>query len=217
MPKKETTISDNIRSIRPALAELERAVSWLWDEFVPTKPKRQFTITIQSKGKKSKCVGWTLFDGWSTKEGENVDEINICAEDLQRDPIDIIGTMAHELAHLQAKEDGSKDTATNGRHNRIFVTYANGLGMECKAPTDSYGWGYTSLTEYMKERIIKDFEPDYMAFNLFKQVKLREPKENVGNLWVCKCEEKPVKIRRADVDVTCNKCHSVLEKEDGDE
>ena len=47
-----------------------------------------------TKGKRTRCLAWFHPEHWSTREGEMCQEINFCAEHLDRDPVDIVATVA---------------------------------------------------------------------------------------------------------------------------
>jgi hypothetical protein len=195
-----------IDSLAPAMAELERALIWgsrdIDNLAVPIVP------VIQTRGKKARCLGWFRPNGWSTKEGESRHEVSFSAETLDRDPVDIIATAIHELVHVWCSGIDVKDTAGSGRHNKQFKEYAGLMGLDCLDPVDSYGYGYTSPTPELRERIAKEFEPDYAAFNLFRLVKPPKPSKTKMKKYTCMCTPKPRIIRCAyeDLAARCEDC-----------
>ncbi len=198
-------------SLRPALAELERAVDWAAQTIddVPFK----LVPVIQTKGRKSKCMGWFSEDQWSTREGEMAHEITFCAEMLDSDPVDIVAVAVHEVVHFWTNylDHGTgeyKDTSTGGRHNKIFKEYAEILGLVCAPPHDAYGWGYTIPSAELRERIEKEFQPDHLAFGLFRLVKPRTTPTVKTNAWTCYCKGLTLRIpAKQTLDATCHKCN----------
>jgi len=162
---------------------------------------------IQTKGKRSKCAAWFSADQWSTREGELAHEITFAAEDLQRDPVEIVAIARHEVVHLWNHTLDIKDTSTGGRHNKAFKEQAELADLTCHKPFDSYGYGYTEPTEEFKERIEKEFKPDVAAFNLFRLVKITITKKVKTNAWICDCEGLTLRIPAQQVlNATCHKC-----------
>ncbi len=118
-----------------------------------------------------------------------VAEITVTAELLNRDPVEIIATIMHEIVHVWQHFLGLKGVSTGGRHNKVFKEYANIVGLEVLTPAiDSYGLGYTTPGEELRERIEDEFQPDVAAFNLFRLIKTKEKKTVTTNAWVCGCE-----------------------------
>ncbi len=197
----------NIQSLQPALAELERAVVWVGNQIddIPFK----LVPVIQTKGRKSKCAGWYSVDQWSTREGEDVHEITFCAEELNTDPVDIVGIAVHEVVHFWCNFMQLKDVSTGGRHNKVFKEYAEILGLVVSKPYDSYGYGYTTPSDELRERIEKEFQPDVAAFNLFRIIKPSTTKPVKTNAWICECDSLTLRIpAKQTLDATCHKCNT---------
>ncbi len=208
----------NQESIVPALDELARAVAWCSDTIdeIPFK----VVVVIQTQGRSARCAGWFSHDQWSTREGEMVAEITITAELLNRDPVDIIATIMHEIVHVWQHFLGLKGVSTGGRHNRVFVEYAEIVGLEVQRPAvDSYGLGYTRPSEELRERIEDEFQPDVAAFNLFRLIKTKETKKVTTNAYWCSCQGLTLRIpAKQTLDATCHVCDvKFVLKEDGDE
>ena len=193
-----------IRSLIPAMGELERALMWAAK---PTGIDRDRVVpTIQSRGKKARCGGWFAPDRWSTREGELCHEINFSAELLKADPEVIVSLAIHEVVHLWCHSLGLKDTSLGGRHNKVFKEQSELLGLVCAKPTDAYGYGYTSASEELSKRILEEFQPDVALFNLFrveveKPEKVKKPKEPTHK-YSCGCTEFSTKV---EIIGTCNK------------
>ena len=201
----------DLESMQPGLAELERAAVWCIKKADLIDITGKVVIAIQTRGKKAKCRGWMKKNSWSTREGELCNEMTITSEGLNRDPVDIIGTVIHECIHLIALTDDVQDVSKVGRHNKHFKEYAEILGLECAKPSDSYGWGYTTVSEELRKDIINSFKPDVAAFNVFCLVPEPSEPTNKNKAWSCACD-KPIKVRttREDVALHCRTCDKDL-------
>lgn len=179
-------------------------------------------ILVQTNGKHKGTYGWcTSKKIWNDKEGkESYYEITICAEYLNRPIEEIIGTMLHEMVHLNNLQFDIKDTSRSGTyHNKRFKEIAEGRGLIIEYDK-RIGWSLTKLQENTKN-MITELNP---ALELFKIARrspylLSEVGENNDNETVEE-EEKPrssmrkyvcpgcVTIVRAtkDVNIICGSC-----------
>ena len=148
-----------------------------------------------------------------------VAEITITAELLNRDPVDIIATIMHEVVHVWQHFLGLKGVSTGGRHNKLFAEYAEIVGLKVMRPAvDSYGLGYTEPSVELRKRIVEEFQPDLVAFNLFRLIKTKETKKVTTNAWVCGCEGITARIPAKKVmDSTCHVCDTKWTKKLTDE
>lgn len=79
-------------------------------------------------------------------------EVLVSGEDLQRGPVDVLGTLLHEAAHSLAYARKVSDTSRQGRyHNRRYATLAGELGLEV-AHRQPIGWSSTSVPELTAAR-----------------------------------------------------------------
>ena len=194
-----------IKSLQPAMAELERVLEW---SAKTTGINGQRVVpTIQTRGKKARCGGWFAPDQWSTREGQLCHEINFSAELLKESAEVIVALAIHEVVHLWCHSMGVKDVSKGGRHNKNFQEYAEILGLVCAKPSDTYGYGYTTAGEELAGRIAKDCQPDVAMFNLFRlEVEKAEPKPKTPTRkYSCDCTTFKTKV---DVVATCLKCDS---------
>ena len=185
-----------IKTLQPAMGELERILKW--SAKTTGIGKDRVVPTIQSKGKKARCGGWFAPDRWSTREGEMCHEINFAAEVLKEAPEVIVALAVHEIVHLWCHSLGLKDTGNSGRHNKVFKEYAENLGLVCADPVDWYGYGYTTAGPELAKKITKDCQPDVALFNLFrveieKPEKVKKVKEPTYK-WSCGCTEFKAKV-----------------------
>jgi predicted SprT family Zn-dependent metalloprotease len=126
-------------------------------------------ITIQSAGRKA-AYGWfTTHKVWEKVDGNEDDhkyEINICAEHLTRNMVDIAETLQHEMVHYYNKLSDIKDHSDNV-HNKRFKFQAERAGLNV-AHAPKYGWGYTSATDEFTKFIENEVKPDPKCFSYFR-------------------------------------------------
>lgn len=92
---------------------------------------------------------------WKSAKGEHF-EINISANYLQRDIVEIVCTLLHEMVHQYNLENGIKDTSRgNTYHNRKFKEEAEKRDLLIKKHP-SYGWTITEPTEALIDFCIEE-------------------------------------------------------------
>jgi hypothetical protein len=79
--------------------------------------------------------------------GDQLPEMFVAGEGLQRGAVDVLGTLLHEGAHGIAAARGVKDTSRQGRwHNAKFKAIAEELGLTItKSVTLPIGWSDTTV------------------------------------------------------------------------
>jgi hypothetical protein len=222
-----------IDSLTPSMQELERALVWAasWCH----RDLGTIVPTLQIKGKVKRCNAvknnTQKHTAWSTREGEYRTDVSFSTAILSKSPVEIIGACVHEVAHLAAEADYNaaptkeeaeakyKECSKSGRHNSIFQSYAKMLGLECEAPYDSYGYGYTSPSAELVKAIDKQFRPDIAKLNLFRTV--FPPSGPTGaqkQRWACRCAapntQSFLATKTAVMNVTCNVCEQLFVAED---
>lgn len=74
--------------------------------------------------------GHFLAKGWQDRDGNDVHEIVMTGESLERGAVPTLGTMLHELAHLYNFENDIQDVSDGGRyHNQRFRKTAEAMGL----------------------------------------------------------------------------------------
>jgi len=103
-------------------------------------------ITIQQDDKSP--IGWfTRWESWLGDEIKSYPEINVSANYLDREPIEIAASLLHNMCHQYAYKFQIKDWSRNSAyHNSRFREIAERHGLLVKK-TDENGWSDTSLTE----------------------------------------------------------------------
>lgn len=207
--KKSANISNGpvkMESLVPVMAELDRAVIWAYS-LTGDRPEnsKKIVVVVQTRGQRKSCLGYFKKEGWETKDGESVHEISISAEFLSRDPLEVIGTVIHEVGHLWNSDMDIKDCSDGGRHNKKFQEAAEMLGLVCTK--GSNGLNHTEFGDELKEKIEKEFKPDYDAFRLAKKIILKPSKDPTMVKWQCKDKCTIVRVSaKVRLQATCEKC-----------
>lgn len=114
-------------------------------------------ITVQSTPRAYAHVSVAKI--WSQLDGTDRYELNIAAEWLSRDPIEICASMCHEMVHLAFMSDHrddikimdgitGMDTSNNGvYHNSKFKTAAERCGLKISKMDNIHGWTVTEASD----------------------------------------------------------------------
>lgn len=206
------------------LDELYRAFDILNKEFYDNELPYPI-ITIQ-KGRANNLGWFTLGKVWknSSNEEQQAYEINITANNLNREPIDIIGTLLHEMVHYYHALNDIKD-ATNNVHNKKFKNEAERVGFIVTKGSPN-GWGYTECGEDLKDFILTEINPNAECFLYFRNncvLKDKEKGEGDGTekkprkkntfKYTCPCCGLEIKAK-SDVNVLCGDCNVSMEIEE---
>jgi len=147
-------------SIVPIIQELEKTYCFLAKRF---KLKSKPLITIQSKGRQKETLGWYWNNKWQ-KDKVEFGEINICAESLNKNPIE---TLIHEMVHYTNDCEKIKDCNNQNYHNKKFKEKAEIYGLNVEK-SGRHGWAITSLSNNL-DNIIKQANINYKVFKLYRK------------------------------------------------
>jgi len=190
-------------SIIPIIKELERVYDALAKIF-ELKHDRPI-ITIQTKGRQKQALGWHWTDKWEIGK-KSISEINICAEDLNKNPIE---TLIHEMAHHANSCDKIEDCNNSGYHNKAFKTKAESYGLNVEK-LGRHGWANTSLSDKLKG-ILNTLKIDYKVFELYRKEHLTITAPTKMKKYSCGCTT----IRCAtDIQAKCLKCNNNFEEKE---
>lgn len=207
------------------LNELYRIFSILnHDKFDDSLPEP--VITIQ-KTRGATLGHFTLDKVWRNKK--NIIDNNIMADEndefsyyeinvdprwfYNRSADEVAETLLHEMVHYYNKILDIKDC--NGNiHNKKFKTAAERVGLIVEKGS-TVGWGYTALSDELKEYIHNEVKPDESVFNYFRTGKVKENKPRTKTMFKYICPEcgQVVKGKR-DISVKCGNCDIEMEIED---
>ena len=207
-------------SLMPLTSMGERWIALLNKQFFNGKLP-QITLTVQpdARGSKVQSYGWaTTNQVWhNANTNKAYHEINLTATSLEnRDVMDIIGTLLHELVHIYNAINEIKDTSSNGHfHNAKFKTACENHGLICEK-TDKYGWSETSFTDEARSYICKTItDTDKKAVALFRDQQAKKVSKT-RKLYVYQCPCCGVKIRASkEVHLICSDCNEPFVLVDG--
>jgi hypothetical protein len=183
-------------SIIPVISELERIYDTLSKQF-GIKHDRPI-ITIQTKGRAKQTLGWHWADKWERGK-ESISEINICAEELNKDPVE---TLVHEMVHYTNTCNKIDDCNNAGYHNKFFKTLAESYGLNVEKQ-GRHGWAHTSLKENFYSTVLKDIKINNKVFDLYRKTQLTFTAPTKMKKYRCECTT----IRCAtDLSAKCLKC-----------
>lgn len=166
--------------------ELYRSFDFFNGYFCESKLQRPI-ITIQGEKKKGKTYGWFGKEFWieygNEVEGNKVNELNLTAEALYRDPNEVLGTLLHEMAHLKNAQDNIPDCNAAQYHNGNFKKVAEFFGLEVSRMKGK-GWAVTNLGTKAKE-VIDLLAPKIELYKIVRNPPQRfTPEPKVINLNV---------------------------------
>jgi hypothetical protein len=185
-------------SIRPAIAELERAFVALSVLFKREMPLP--VITIQTRGRRL-ALGWYAHQRWQNGEPGGMSEINLCAEYLARDVADVAEVLLHEMCHYANALDGIEDCSHNQYHRKSFKERCDAVGLHCER-MDGRGWACTRLTPELAARV-EDIGIDAGAFALFRKARPQAKAGSRMKKWRCGCTTTRAAV---EVEAACLKC-----------
>lgn len=166
-------------------------------------------ILVQTRGRKKGTLGWHARSYWHYDvEGmESLHEITLSAETMNRDYMDIIETLLHEMVHHYNCLLGIRDCSASQYHNKAFLIAAERMGLEVRQ-TVGRGWNSTSLGVRAR-KVIEELQPKKEVFGLYRQ-EYTAPKQAMRmKLWDCGC----TKIRCAtEVRAACGWCGQPFER-----
>jgi hypothetical protein len=189
-------------SIIPVIKELERIYDALAIEFKLKHPRP--IITIQSKGRQ-KVLGWHWEGKWERGK-QIISEINICAEELNNNPI---GTLIHEMVHYSNTCDKIDDCNSQQYHNKAFKERAENYGLNVYK-RGRFGWAQTDLSDNLK-KIIEKIKPNEVTFKLYRKTHLTITAPTKMKKYSCGCTT----IRCATIlEAKCLRCNNNFEKKE---
>ena len=176
-------------NLQPVITELHKAFNYLNKAYYDNKLP-EVVIAIRSQGKRAGVMGWfTPAKVWSDGESEK-HEIVITAETLNRDGMDIMRTLHHEMIHLYCETNGIKDTSRNGAyHNKNFKEEClkRGFFYESDKPDNTIGWSM-ALLKPETMAYMKKWDIDYSVFGLARRSfggKEEKKKKTNRIKWTC--------------------------------
>lgn len=199
--------------IGTALEELYRIFHILnEDKFDNVLPEP--VITIQKT--RGRALGhFTLDRVWVDKN--NVEDEETSYYEINIDPrwfnsrtsSEVVETLLHEMCHYRNKMADIKD-CSGQNHNKKFKSLAESVGLIVEKG-NGVGWGYTSLSDELKDYIEEEVNPDDKAFEYFRSVKTNDDdsgtKTKKKTIFTYTCPDcgQTAKAKK-DVSIRCGVC-----------
>jgi hypothetical protein len=183
-----TTTTTKIKNLDVTIKELHKA----YDKMNKTFFKGELTpvlITIHTGSKN--VLGWyTPSKMWDNGK-EEMNEICLVAENLQRGKMQILQTLLHEAIHHYCNINDIRETSRNGRwHNKRFKEQAELHGMEYTHEQADPKIGYSAVTlTQTSYDTIDSWNLNEEAFQWYrKSVDKGEKKKKTNSYkWTCGC------------------------------
>jgi hypothetical protein len=146
-------------------------------------------------------------------------EVLVSGEGLQRDPIDVLGTLLHEAAHGLAHARKISDTSRQGRyHNRHYATLAAELDLDV-AHLQPIGWSATSVPKPTAARYVEVLVELAAALVLWRRAEQAAPAGpgRSRNALACSCAcGRRIRVARSVLElapIVCGGCAQPFEPE----
>lgn len=195
-----------------AIAELYKAFNKLNARFYNNELPEVMIVIFETA--KKNAYGWFTPDKvWTDKESTTeMHEIAMSAEFMNRDWIEVMQTLHHEMIHLYCHIKGIKDTSRNGRyHNKNFKAECEAHGFEFKIqePDKRIGWSQAELTEESQKIIAEEFGINPDAFKLARAITTKEKKVRNRSKYECLCCEYSLR-GKSGLNIVCGDCEEPL-------
>lgn len=129
---------------------------------------------------------------------------------------DITETLLHDMVHYFNKINDVKDCSGNV-HNNKFKTAAESVGLVVKREK-SIGWGYTLLTDELKEYIDTQVRPKDSVFEYFRAGVIKpdtKKKKRRKSLFKYECPQCGIIAKaKKDVKIMCGDCNCLMDIEE---
>lgn len=147
----------------------------------------------------------------------NIDPRWVCTRTTE----EVVETLLHEMCHYRNEMEGIND-CNGSNHNKKFKSMAESVGLLVEKGS-GVGYGYTSLSDELKQYIEEEIEPDDKAFEYFRAGAAlssgdngtKKPREKKTFKYTCPFCEQTAKGKR-DIVLKCGVCDVEMEIEDED-
>jgi len=169
-------------------------------------------IFVQGSAKKSGYGWFTPWMSWQNADGSiQKPEIAIVAESLNREPLDIAGTMLHEMIHLYNFTEGIKD-GSDDIHNKKYKLSAEDHGLEV-SKNGKFGWSITNFNEEGK-RIAESIGINPDAFSMYR-ISEEQPEVEKKTTYKYTCEGCGSKFTlKLQINAECVECGNTFDVEE---
>jgi predicted SprT family Zn-dependent metalloprotease len=169
-------------------------------------------IVVGSGGRRATTLlGHFAKNSWDNEENE-VHEVLLVAENLNRTAQEIFTTLLHEAVHGIAHSRGIKDVSGK-RHNKRFALLCESVGMiPPESPDPKLGYSAAVLKDACEQKFSQAIEAIDVQLKLCRKLNL-VPKNSKKTTWLaeCQCERKlrlPKKtiVDPYDLQIVCQEC-----------
>ena len=209
--------------------ELQRSVGLFLAHHPRPQDRPEVMVIIESGGQDRNCLGSFMANSWANvdlesrkletkkqqytvtnKETGELEkkyrqvgtnhEISIKAEHLAtRSIYEILGTLAHELVHLENHDHDIQDCSKGGAHNNNFKKLAEEWGLTFDIPAytkdengqpvrhKNKGWYCTGITDEFKRFVDEEIQPRIELFNVAKLTTPKKPSKSSSVTLQCEC------------------------------
>jgi hypothetical protein len=201
---------------------LVAALEHAWQAIRTRHPEVPEAVLVVASGAEGKRLNLGHFapHRWQVN-GADRHEVLIGGEGLQRDPVEVLGTLLHEAAHGLAQARSIADTSRQGRyHNRRYATLASELGLEA-ASVKPIGWSATTVPNTTAAAYAGQLEDLAAALVLWRRHEHRSgsgPRARNLLAATCGCGRRirVAKTTLAEAPILCNRCCQPFQPHDQD-
>lgn len=207
--REEIMIEEGFPTLRGLIGAFEQAFQQANEYFYGGELETP-VITIQ-QGAKERAYGWvTVGKVWHEEKGGEYRELNISADYLNRDFLEVACTLLHEMIHIYNAQNGVQDTARRGiRHNQKFADAGAAHGMEPYKGDDFDRVGYrVKLTEETAAWVQECLVDLRSALTMYRDVaKKGEKKKTASRVlkYICPCCGQSVRATK-EIYLICGDC-----------
>jgi hypothetical protein len=139
-------------------------------------------------------------------EKKEIGEINICAESLNKNPVE---TLIHEMSHYANHCEKILDRNNAGYHNKNFKVKAENYGLNIEK-MGRHGWALTKVGEKL-QIILNDLKINHEVFKLYRKTQLTMVAPTKMKKYRCTCTT----VRCAtELHATCDTCKKSFQLEE---
>ena len=175
----------------------------------PDVPEAVLVVASGAEGKRLN-LGHFAPHRWHV-QGADRHEVLVGGEGLQRDPIDVLGTLLHEAGHGLAQARSIVDTSRQGRyHNRRYAQLARELGLNVTS-VQPIGWSATTVPDATADTYAGQLEDLAAALVLWRRQEHRTgtgPRSRNLLAATCGCGRRirVAKTTLAEAPILCSLC-----------
>lgn len=125
-----------------------------------------------------------------TVAGKEVHEISLTAEALSKDPLEVLGTITHEMVHWSALVNGDKDVVGRHMHTDEFRDRAKKHGYLVKQRDPKHGWTHGEPSpelEAVFNACIEEYGLNRFSGGLVRNAPAAPAKKRVRKVFKYRC------------------------------